>query len=102
MRSSRSRIVVDLPAPFGPEEAEDLARLDGQVDVDDASRLAVPLGQVVVSMAGVVIAWPPLGRVGPVLLVTQVRPWRPDVALPIGRSGAGSSRSRNAYMSRTS
>ena len=29
------RTVVDLPAPFGPEEAEDLAGLDPQVDAAD-------------------------------------------------------------------
>ena len=37
------RTVVDLPAPFGPEEAEDLAGLDPQVDaahgLDRAARL---------------------------------------------------------------
>ena len=30
--------VVDFPAPFGPEEAVDLARRDGQVDPVDRAR----------------------------------------------------------------
>ena len=45
MRSSRVRIVVVLPAPFGPEEAEHLALGDLEVDVDDAAVLAVRLGE---------------------------------------------------------
>ena len=40
-------MVVDLPAPFGPEEAEDLARLDGEVEVGQGRRqlAAIPLGE---------------------------------------------------------
>ena len=39
------RIVVVLPAPFGPEEPEGLALAHDEVDVDDAAVLAVCLGQ---------------------------------------------------------
>ena len=45
IRSSRTRIVVVLPAPFGPEEPEDLALGDLEVEVDDAPMLPVGLGQ---------------------------------------------------------
>ncbi len=37
--------MVDLPAPFGPDEAEDLARLDGQVHAGDGERVGVALDQ---------------------------------------------------------
>jgi hypothetical protein len=44
------RTVVDLPAPFGPEEAEDLAALDLQVDAthrfDRTTAVAVVLDEL--------------------------------------------------------
>ena len=41
------RIVVDLPAPFGPDEAGHAARTDGEGEVVDRERAAVSLAQPV-------------------------------------------------------
>ena len=46
MRSRSVRIVVVLPAPFGPEESEDLALGDLEVDIDDAAVGPVGLGEL--------------------------------------------------------
>ena len=35
-----------LPAPFGPEEPEDLALVDAEADVVDGGEAAVVLGEV--------------------------------------------------------
>ncbi len=40
------RIVVVLPAPFGPEETEDLAALDAETHVVDGRERAVAFGEV--------------------------------------------------------
>ncbi len=40
------RIVVDLPAPFGPEKAEDLAAADGEGDVVHGAEIPEALGQI--------------------------------------------------------
>ena len=45
IRSSSRRIVVDLPAPFGPEEPENLAAPDVEVEVEEPVPLAVVLRQ---------------------------------------------------------
>ena len=39
-------MVVVFPAPFGPEEAEDLALLHAEVHVDDAQVGSVELGEL--------------------------------------------------------
>ena len=44
-RPSRISTVVVLPAPFGPEQPEDLARRDLEVDAVDGLDVAVALGQ---------------------------------------------------------
>jgi len=43
MRSSRIRIVVVLPAPFGPRKPEDLTLLDFQIYLHDPALRAVDL-----------------------------------------------------------
>ena len=50
--------VVDLPAPFGPEEAEHLARLDAQVDAAHRLDLLVAVRVALDERFGV----GPLGR----------------------------------------
>ena len=40
------RMRVDLPAPFGPEEAEDLAVLDGEADAVHGGEVAELLDDV--------------------------------------------------------
>ena len=44
-RPSRTRIVVDLPAPFGPEEPVDLARRDVEVEPVERAEVAERLDQ---------------------------------------------------------
>ena len=44
-RVPRVRTVVVLPAPLGPEEAEDLAVLDGKGDVRDGRTLTEAFGE---------------------------------------------------------
>ena len=44
-RPSRISTVVVLPAPFGPEQAEDLAAGDVEVDAVDRDEVAVALDQ---------------------------------------------------------
>ena len=43
------RISVDLPAPFGPQQPEDLAGLDGEADAVDGGEVAEPLDDVLVT-----------------------------------------------------
>ena len=72
-RPSRISTVVVLPAPFGPEEAEDLASGDLEVDPVHRDQLAVALGQagdtddgvrrdVGWGMHGAIVTGPPVGR----------------------------------------
>ena len=42
-----SRIVVDFPAPLGPEKAGDNAGLDGEAEVVHSDLFPVALGQIV-------------------------------------------------------
>ena len=67
IRSSSKRIVVDLPAPFGPEEAEDLATFDLQIELEKPASRAVVLGEALCAYRRVVIfaAFPPRQRMWP-------------------------------------
>ena len=56
--------MVVLPAPFGPEEAEDLALVDVEVDIGDAAVRAVGLGELSVWMIAVMRSVLPAGRSG--------------------------------------
>ena len=40
------RMSVDLPAPFGPEQAEHLAVLDGEIQRVHGGKIAEALGQI--------------------------------------------------------
>jgi hypothetical protein len=83
-----------------PQEPEDLARLNDQIHVQDSTRvMAVPLGQLVSLDCGRHRA------------TSEAVGWEASVlalGFPVGRSTShrskslGSSRSRNAYISRTS
>src|SRR5690349_13058422 len=46
MRSSSNGMVVVLPAPFGPEEAEHGRGRHGEIEIDDATGTAVRLRQL--------------------------------------------------------
>ena len=77
-----------LAGAVGTQEAEDLAALDDQVDVDDAARAAVLLGEASSVSIAAAIRGPPSCRV-------RVRASQRSIS-------RGISRSRKAYMSRTS
>ena len=46
MKPVMTRIVVVLPAPFGPRKPEDLTGGGGEADVTDGDHVAVALGEV--------------------------------------------------------
>ena len=46
MNPASMRMVVDLPAPFGPEETQDFARFHAKSEVVDGQQAVVVLGQV--------------------------------------------------------
>ena len=74
------RIVVVFPAPFGPEEAEDLAPLDAERDVVDGRDAAVALREVL-DLDHVMS--PLIGRSQPLDVLRPPHPARP------GRAAAG-------------
>ena len=40
------RMRVDLPAPLGPDKAENLAVIDGEIQMIHGAKIAKPFGQV--------------------------------------------------------
>ena len=45
-------MAVDLPAPFGPEDRDDLARVDAEVDAAERLDVAVALGHAAQLITG--------------------------------------------------